>query len=295
MKQLTILLAIITMALADSSLFAQKPNDEAFNIMSFNIRYPNPDDGMNYWPRRKEMVASMITFYGADLIGVQEAFRSQLDELMDLLPAYQWVGLCRTDGSTAPDPDNEFSAIIYKTSRFEVIRNETFWLSEHPEEVGKKGWDAALPRIVSWAEMKDKTTNKNFFHFNTHFDHRGKEARKNSARLVLQKLHEIAGDQPVLLSGDFNARPESIPYRTLVNEENEFHVKDAILLSKNRHHGPWSTSTSGFKFPGVPGGRIDYIFVKNGVEVIKHAILSDSWGGRLPSDHLPVFARVLIP
>jgi endonuclease/exonuclease/phosphatase family metal-dependent hydrolase len=157
-------------------------------VMTFNIRFPNPGDGFNYWPNRKELVASMIRFNEADLVGVQEAFRSQLDELTQMLPGYAWTGLCRTDGSQNPDPDNEFSAILYRTDRFELLESETFWLSPKPSEVGSKSWDAALPRIVSWARFRDKQTQQEWYHFNTHFDHIGQQARLESARLILNKI-----------------------------------------------------------------------------------------------------------
>lgn len=265
-----------------------------FQVMTFNIRYPNPGDGFNYWPNRKELAASMIRFHDADIIGVQEAFRAQLNDLSGLLEGYEWYGVCRTDGATEPDPDGEFSAIIYRSDRFQLVFGNTFWLSENPQEVGKAGWDAALPRIVTWAKFRDKQTQKEFFFFNTHFDHRGEQARAESARLIREQIAQIAGNAPVILTGDFNTIPTDDPYRLLTDKTAEDHLQDALYLSKEPHHGPMSTWTNSFQFPGVPDRRIDYIFVKNGVQVLKHANLSDSWSGRLPSDHLPVLARVLV-
>ena len=274
---------------------AEGPTERAMNVMTFNIRYPNPGDSANYWPHRKHMVASMIRYHQADLIGIQEAFRSQLDELTTMLPEYKWIGVCRTSGDQHPDPDNEFSAILYRTSRFKPLQEETFWLSETPSTAGVAGWDAALPRIVTWGRFIDLRTQKEFFHFNTHFDHRGKEARKESAHLLLKKVKEIAGSMPTLITGDFNARPTSVPYQILVDPNREDSIQDAIHLSEQPHHGPDGTGTNGFKIPGVPGSRIDYVFVKNGVKVLTHAILAESWGGRLPSDHLPVLVKCEIP
>lgn len=265
-----------------------------FQVMTFNIRYPNPNDGFNYWPNRKELAASMIRFHDADIVGVQEAFRAQLEDLTTLLPDYEWYGVCRTDGATDPEPDGEFSAIIYRSDRFQLVFGNTFWLSDNPEEVGVAGWDAALPRIVTWAKFRDKQTQREFFFFNTHFDHRGQEARTKSARLIREQIATIAGNTPVILTGDFNAVPTDTPYRVLTDEEADDHLLDALYLSETPHHGPMSTWTNAFQFPGVPDRRIDYIFVKNGLKVLKHANLSDSWGGRLPSDHLPVLARVML-
>jgi endonuclease/exonuclease/phosphatase family metal-dependent hydrolase len=264
---------------------------EPLRLMSFNIRLPWPGDGVDYWPNRQEMVASMIRYHQADIVGLQEAFRSQLDDLSRMLPGYAWYGLCRTDGSTTPQPDDEFSALFYSTARFELRDSGTFWLSEHPDVVGVKGWDAALPRIASWGLFRDKQGGPDFYHFNTHFDHVGVEARANSARLLLEKMAAIAGEHPIVLSGDFNCVPTDAPYRLLTAEGSGF--QDALFRSETPHHGPLST-WSGFRFPGEPGRRIDFIFVNEQVQVLRHAILSDCWSGRFPSDHLPVLAELRI-
>lgn len=258
-------------------------------VMSFNIRFANPNDGVDYWPNRKELVASMIRFHEADIVGLQEALRTQLDDLVELMPDYGWYGLCRTDGSVNPVPDNEFSAILYRKSRFILLDSATFWLSENPEKPGSTGWDAALPRITSWVKFRDRASGKEFYHFNTHFDHRGELAREESARLLVERLGSKAAESPVILTGDFNCEPTHEPYRIITAKGSG--LADALFLSKMPHHGPLST-WSGFQFPGLPGRRIDYIFINDKVKVRKHAILSDSWSGRFPSDHLPVLAEV---
>ena len=263
------------------------------NLMSFNIRFANPDDGFNYWPNRKDLVASMIRYHDVDIVGLQEALRSQLDDLSELLPGYKWVGLCRTDGTTTPDPDNEFSAILYRADRYEMLDGATFWLSEEPEKVGSKSWDSSLPRVVTWTQFKEKTTGNTFYHFNTHFDHRGVEARANSAKLIKKKIAEIAKDAPVVLTGDFNCLPTDEPYLILTNKEDKIRLDDALFVSQMPHHGPLGTWTNSFQFPGVPGRRIDFIFVNKQIAVLKHGILSDSWSGRLPSDHLPVLTKIM--
>lgn len=271
----------------------QAQSEASFHIMSFNIRFANPLDGVNYWDNRKDLVVSMIRYHEADIIGLQEALRRQMDDLKAALPDYEWVGVCRTDGTQNPNPDNEFSAILYNAKRFEWLEGNTFWLSETPDIVASIGWDAALPRVVTWAKFKDKITQKIFFHFNTHFDHRGEKAREESAELLQSKVKTIAKETPTIITGDFNANDISLMYRILVNETHANHFKDAIQVTELPHHGPLAT-WSAFQFPGEPGRRIDYIFIKNNVKVKKHAILSDSWSGRFPSDHLPVMAQVLI-
>lgn len=267
---------------------------QSFNVMSFNIRLPHKGDGLHYWDHRRPLVVSTIRYHEADLIGVQEAFRRQLDELMTDLEGYAWTGLCRTDGTKNPNPDNEFSAILYRKNRFAVLEEGTFWLSETPEKAGSLGWDAAYPRIVSWAKFKDQSTGKTFYHFNTHFDHMGVTARIESSKLILKKIKEIAGSSPVVLSGDFNTAENDKPYQTIIDPTSTQHLDDALWKSTLSHHGPMSSFAGTFEISGLQPNRIDFIFVNKGVKVLKHAILTDSWNGFLPSDHLPVFAEIEI-
>jgi len=231
----------------------------------------------------------MIRFHHADIVGVQEALKHQLTDLEKLLPEYAWVGVGRDDGKDG----GEFSAIIYRKDRFVRAETSTFWLSETPG-VPSKSCDAAYPRVVTWAKLKDTTTGKIFFHFNTHFDNRGTQAREQSARLLLQRISQIAGQHPVVVTGDFNFTESSTGYQILTGKAAEKSaLRDARYLSQHGHHGPTSTFHE-FKAL-VPNMKIDYVFVKGTVQVLQHGALSDTWDGRLPSDHLPVLAEVVIP
>jgi endonuclease/exonuclease/phosphatase family metal-dependent hydrolase len=264
---------------------------ESFNVMSFNIRYPNPGDGIHYWDNRRPHVASLIQFHEADLIGVQEAFRRQLDEMVTDMPEYDWFGVCRTDGTINPSPENEFSAILFRKDRFERLDGNTFWLSGSPEATASVGWDAALPRIVTWSKFKDKKSGKEFFHFNTHFDHMGGVARNESAKLLLQKIKTIAGDMPVIITGDFNCGEIDQPYLTITMGSD---FSDAMKISKTPHHGPTASFAGNFQVSGLNDHRIDFIFANKHIDVLKHGILSDSWNGSFASDHLPVLAKIVI-
>ncbi len=272
-----------------SSLHAQ---DYSIKVISYNIRYPNPGDGDNVWDYRRPLVASILQFHEADLIGVQEAHRRQLEEITTDVPGFGWFGVCRDDGLDNPQPDNEFSAIIYRLDRFDRLDGNTFWLSETPDEVSK-GWDAAFPRIVTWAKFKDKQTGKIFFHFNTHFDHMGVTARNESAKLILKKIESIAGNLPVILTGDFNCGENEAPYQTITSPVS-YHLSDAMKISKTKHHGPSTTFAGDFRISGLIDHRIDFLFVNNNVDVLRHAILADNWNGVLASDHLPVLAEIII-
>lgn len=264
-----------------------------FEVMTFNIRYPNPGDGPSYWENRKERVAQTILYHEADIIGVQEAFRSQLDFLNEALNGeFEWFGVCRTDGSINPDPENEFSAIIYNKNKFERLDGGTFWLSETPEVIGSVGWDAALPRIVTWAKFKNLADQREFFFFNTHFDHMGKTARTNSAALLRKKISALASGYPVVCTGDFNSNPDTEAYQVMTDSKLPLLLKDAIHLSKVPHFGPQGSMTKGFTLPVLPNSRIDYVFVSEEFEVEKHAILAESVEGRTASDHLAVLSRI---
>ena len=266
----------------------QRSGERALRVMSFNIRYDEPRDGVNAWPNRKTKVADVIRFHKADIVGVQEALLSQLGDLEKLLPDFAWCGVGRTDGKEA----GEYSAILYNKSRFQLLETNTFWLSETPDRPGSMGWDAAYPRVVTWAKFKDRVSKKTFIHFNTHFDHRGEKAQKESAALILKKVGEIAGRFPFVLAGDLNVTEDSEAYKTLKNGNSTTRLADAKYASTHGHFGGDSTFNE-FK-ELQPGRKIDYIFVREGMLVTEHGVLSDRWNGLWASDHIPVIAEIVI-
>ncbi|MEE2608946.1 MAG: endonuclease/exonuclease/phosphatase family protein [Pseudomonadota bacterium] len=255
-------------------------------VMSFNIRYNNPNDGEHTWPNRKNRVASVIRFHGADLIGMQEALRDQIEDLQQLLPEYSWIGVGRDDGVDA----GEFSPFFYRRDQFEVIDQGTFWLSETPELPGSRSWDAAITRLANWARLKDLRNNRSFFYLNTHFDHRGEQARTESARLIVSRLQIMAANEPIIVTGDFNVPPSTETYQIMTAS-----LRDSRLLSITPPHGPEGTFSGFTVVPGSSYRRIDYIFVAEGIKVQRYGVISDQWNGNYPSDHLPVLAELLLP
>ena len=258
-------------------------------VMTFNLRYDNPADGVNAWPNRKDWVASLVRFHGADVVGVQEALAHMLTDLDTRLPGFARVGVGRTDGRTK----GEFSAILYRTDRLALLDSGTFWLSPTPQAVGSKGWDAAIERVATWARFRDRVTGCSHLHLNTHFDHIGEQARQESARLIRRRLATLANGLPVVMTGDLNADPTSASYRILSRDtiaEALPPLADGFVVSRSGNYGPSSSWTA---FKAIePGRRIDYILVSAPVTVLSHGILPDSWNGRFPSDHLPVLASV---
>jgi len=257
---------------------AQKP----MNIITYNIRYNTPSDKENAWPNRRTEVMNLLKLHKADIFSVQEALYDQIMDLKDGMAGFDYVGVGRDDGNI----NGEFSAIYYNSNRYALIENGTFWLSETPK-IPSKSWDAALNRICTWARLKEKETRKTFYIFNTHFDHIGVKARKESALLILKKIGEIAGRKdPVILTGDFNLKPEEKPL-VLIRQK----LKDARQISETVPTGPIGTFND-FDFASKLENRIDYIFLNKMVEVKKYTVITDSKNNRYPSDHLPVLAEI---
>jgi len=262
---------------------------QELNIMTYNVRLNVQSDSLNAWPYRKDKLASVILFHQVNIVGVQEALPEQMDGLRERLTKYKSLGVGREDGKNK----GEYSAIFYDTTRLQVLQSQTFWLSQTPEVAGSKGWDAAITRIVTWAKFKDKKTKKVFFHFNTHFDHIGPEARRESAKMVLQKVKEIAGNSPVVFTGDFNSRPSDEPIKIITDKNNPLHLADTKEISQTPHYGP-TGAFNGFQSKERDDDPIDYIFVKGEWKVLNHATISETWGGRFASDHFAVFAAILL-
>ncbi|ULQ57789.1 endonuclease/exonuclease/phosphatase family protein [Flavihumibacter rivuli] len=281
MKKLFFILAV------QLSIAAAMAQD--LNVMSFNIRLHTAADSLNAWPYRKDLVASQILYHEAHIIGVQEALHDQMMDLQQRLPGYQYAGVGRDDGKQK----GEYSAIFYDTKRLEALESATFWLSETPEVPGSKSWDAAITRIVTWVKFRDRKTKKTFYAFNTHFDHMGKQARKESAQLLLRQVEAIAGKIPAVITGDFNATPSDEPIRVILDNSNSLHLKDSKGLSASPHYGPTGTF-NGFTSKELNNEPIDHIFLKGNWKVGSHATISQTWQGRFASDHFAVIARLVL-
>ena len=254
---------------------------QELTVMTYNIKLDYPKEGENSWANRKAFLINLIKFYEPDVFGVQEPMPNQMKEMDSLLVDYNFVGVGRDDGKDK----GEYSAIFYKKDKFKVLESATFWLSETPDKVGM-GWDAACNRICTYALFKHRESKQKFWMFNTHFDHIGVEARKNSTVLIVEKIDEINTERyPVILTGDFNMEPNNENIKFLLNN-----LRDSKTISKNKF-GPDGTF-NGFYFDQPVNKRIDYIFVSNSISVNKYAVLSDSWDLKYPSDHFPVFVSI---
>lgn len=254
-------------------------------VMSFNIRLDVKSDGENWWENRKDKVAGLMKYYDADFIGGQEVLHHQLVYLKEQLSGYDHIGVGRDDGKEK----GEYSCIFYNKEKFVPVKQGTFWLSQTPDTVSM-GWDAVCNRVCTWGLFRLGKTKKLIWVFNTHFDHVGKLARTESAKLILAKMKELTKGKnyPVVFMGDLNSKPADEPVSILNTELN-----NARTISAETPYGPADT-WNGFKFNQQPDGCIDYIFTNRHekLTVRKFATITDSYDMKYPSDHFPVMAHL---
>jgi endonuclease/exonuclease/phosphatase family metal-dependent hydrolase len=275
----------IPAVLATVLLLANDPQAQQLIIGTYNVRYDNPKDTGNLWKDRAPVVAALIRFHDFDIFGTQEGLKNQLDDISNALPQYTRYGVGRNDGKD----QGEHSAIYFKKDEFNLLKKGDFWLSQTPDKPSL-GWDAkCCNRICSWVYLEHKESKKKFYFFNAHFDHQGVEARKESSKLILQKMKEIVGKDPVVFTVDLNGGHDSEWYKTLSTSA---YVKDSYKEVQD----PYANNAS-FNSFGSSRGRteiIDHIFISNHFTVQKWGILTDTYHGKFPSDHFPVVAYLTI-
>lgn len=282
-----VLFGLVLLFMLMFSFFACKSERETLSVMTFNIRYDNPHDSANAWPNRIPIVCDFMDAEKPDLIGMQEVLYQQYNVLDSALSDYGSVGVGRTDGLKA----GEMNPVFFRKDRFELIRTKTFWLSETPEVAGSMAWGAGLPRIVTWVELADKENDRHFYFFNTHFAHDSDSARTRSARLLLEKADSIAGDFPIIITGDLNMLPESEGYSVLTGPfESVPLLWDSYEISKKTPEGPVYTFNDFRDRPGE--GRIDFILIRDGMKALEHRTVIRKEKGVFISDHWPVIATV---
>lgn len=285
-KPLLPLVAFILVIIGCRAEPTQQNGTTNLNIMTFNIRYDNPADNANNWKYRRDFAYSMILQNDIDVMGTQEVLSTQLTDLLGGLPQFGYVGVGRKDGLSA----GEYSAVFYKKKRFELLKSGTFWLSENPSAVGVKGWDAAIERIVTWVILKERSSGKEFAFVNTHFDHMGQVARRESAKLLLTKVKEIANELPLFVTGDFNATPESEVIQLLVDANNTNRLIDSRSVAPTVVGPAWTFHGFG-SVPLESRTIIDYIFTKNKVTIQEVKVISDMKDQLYLSDHNPIVVK----
>ncbi len=272
------LLVSLTVIFNISFLQAQQ-----LTVGTYNLRYDNKGDTGNLWVDRAPVVASLIRFHDFDIFGTQEGLLNQLNDISNALPQYARYGIGRDDGIDK----GEHSAIFYKKDEFKLLNKGDFWLSQTPD-TPSLGWDATCcNRICSWVYLQHKKNGKKFYFFNVHYDHQGVVARKESSKLILQRIKKIAGNAPVIFTGDFNGSNTSEWYITIANSGL---LKDTY----NQVEFPYANNASfnGFGANKQSNDIIDHIFTTGDFTISKWGVLTDTYYGKFPSDHFPVLAEI---
>jgi endonuclease/exonuclease/phosphatase family metal-dependent hydrolase len=274
---------VLISALAVLTIGAAPPSQtcEPFRVMSYNIRLDLASDGINRWSERRDQLIGQIRLMRPAILGLREVVPGQKADLEAALPGYRFLGAPRDDGRSK----GEYSSLAIDRAAFRIGQSGTFWLSPTPE-VPSKGWDAAYPRIATWAKLVRRSDGRRFLVLNTHLDHEGQQARLQAARQILRF---VAAQRPsgvtVIVTGDLNAEPGSPPIQELTGE-----LRDARTVSKTPAVGPEGTFNA-FELVPKASPRIDYVLVDPSLGVEHYAVLA--WhgeGGRPASDHFPVVA-----
>jgi len=278
-------------------------------VGSYNIRYKNGDDRINGngWEQRCPVISSQINFEHPDIFGTQEVLEEQLGDLLGTLPDYEYIGVGREDGIHG----GEHEAIFYDKKRLRLLDHGDFWLSETPDKPGL-GWDAACTRICTWGKFKDRVTHRKFYFFNLHMDHVGVVARREAAKLVVERIGQIAGTKPVVLTGDFNVDQNDEIYAIFTSSPlfKDCYTSARYCFAENGTYNAYDPDLK-------TESHIDHIFVSPSFTVERFGVLTNAYWvpttesqkklkgkdapqqidfskyeKRLPSDHYPIFARL---
>jgi endonuclease/exonuclease/phosphatase family metal-dependent hydrolase len=256
---------------------------QTITVATYNLRlFTNSDTG-NLWVNRAPVVAELIRYHAFDVFGTQEGYQNQLDDIIKILPQYQRSGVGRDDGKDK----GEHSAILFKKDKFKLLNHGDFWLSQTPEKPSL-GWDATCcNRICSWVYLQDIKSKRKFYFFDAHYDHQGNVAREESSKLIMQRIKSIAGNEPVVLTGDFNGDRSSTWYQRIATSG---WLKDAYTQVKYPYanNGSFNNFGSNLKSNEV----IDHIFTTSNFKVLRWGLLTDSYHGKYPSDHFPITAQI---
>jgi endonuclease/exonuclease/phosphatase family metal-dependent hydrolase len=271
------------------SLAAEPP----LTIMSFNIRYGTADDGENRWDLRRPLLMEVLADEQADIIGVQEALHSQMQQIVEAMPVYAYVGVGRDDGRTA----GEYSAILYRRERLRELESGTFWFSNTPSRPASTSWGNRIPRICTWARFAD-AGGRRFYVYNVHLDHESQPSRERSVRLLADRIRQRRGrEEPVIVTGDFNADEQNPATRWLLGQRvpgvrGRARVR-LVDTFRRLHPDARNVGTfTGFEFGHVDESKIDYVLTSPDVTVLAARIVQTSRAERYPSDHFPVVATI---
>ena len=271
-------------------LFPLQSFVSAFEIdaLSFNIRFDTSKDGENAWPNRKEMVGQWVKSESPDVIGLQEALRHQIDDIKKVATSYSEYGVGRDDGKSR----GEHCTILYLKKRFSLDKSDcgTFWFSDTPEKIASKSWGNEIPRICTWGRFIEKKTDKGFYVYNVHYDHRSQPSRLGASELIIQRISKRKrSNDPIILMGDFNAS-ENNPAIKIFKDE-PLNLVDTFRVVKPDEK--MVKTFHGFRGGSFSGGKIDHVFMLPKMGKVSSAeIVRFNKDKRYLSDHYPVRAKL---
>ena len=258
-------------------------DDAALRVMSFNVRYASTNQP-NAWDDRRPIMRDCLRQTNPDIIGTQETLYLQVNVLSEDFPEYDWIGLGRDGGS-----HGEFMAVFYRKARFKPLEYDHFWLSDTPDRIGSSTWGNENRRMVTWVKFLDRKTDRVFYFFNTHLDHRLQVAREKGAALIRERIAALNTSLPIILTGDFNAAGGNNKAYSILTD-GDF-MTDTWTSAKTRRNETIGTFNS---FDQAPEGgpRIDWILTKNGVTAESTEIVTFARDGKFPSDHFPLLTTL---
>lgn len=252
-------------------------------VMSYNIRYGTAPDGLDAWVHRRPRLMQVLRNHPSDVVAVQEALASQIDEILTEFPTLRTLGVGRDDGKRA----GEFSAILYRAERLSPRKQGTFWLSDTPDVVASTSWGNRITRICTWVQFEDVTERRLIWVFNTHLDHESQPAREKGIELILHRIAAVTGSDPVIITGDLNAGEKNAAVERL----RKAGFRDTWRVANPTAIEPGTFS--GFR-PELGTEKIDYVWVDAAWRVVSARLVLDKVDDRWPSDHLPVMAELTL-
>lgn len=315
MKKLLALLALVLLCGCNTQPAA---TSTPIKVGSYNVRLQFGDKGtINAWENRRADLVKLVRKLDMDVFGMQEVCPGQAQYFREQLPEWEFIG----DHRGADRKSDEASPVFFRKSRFEALKQGTFWLSEIPEVPGSKSWNTACTRVCSYLILKDKVTGRKFCFANTHTDHKSALAREKGMLLIVERMKEFGAGSPIIFTGDHNCRETEVPAQAVAKILN-----NAIYRSETTPRGPWRSFT-GWKFRDVEttaeealaqpievrnvrkgspdgtghayekyGARIDYIYVSPNIRVLDYETHNTPRTNvqSYPSDHFPVTATIVI-
>ncbi len=244
-------------------------------VMTFNVRQIDADDGVHGWEFRKDLLVDTIRLYRPELLATQETFTEQADYILAHRAEFAAFGSGRYG-----DHRDKHNTIFYDWRQMELVETGDIWISTTPEIPGSSDWDIPKPRMITWGKLR-LADGCAMVAMNVHFPYgrEADEARRQTARLIREKLSSFPSGMPIVLTGDFNTAPGG-EVHTLLTQD----VEDA-WVSAVRRIGPDGTLHG---FGRILGRRLDWVLHRNLGRVLEAETVTHTAGGLYPSDHYPV-------